>query len=56
MLNVFWLLLISAALMTAVVRLFAWRERWTAWSWLIVFLGSALVMGGLWMMTHGVPG
>jgi hypothetical protein len=55
-LSIFWLLLISAGLMTAVVRLIALRERWTLWSWLIVFLASALVLGGLWMMIQGAPG
>jgi hypothetical protein len=54
--SVFWLLLISAGLMTALVRLVALRERWTLWSWLIVFLASALVLGGLWMMIQGAPG
>lgn len=56
MLSIFWLLLISAGLMTAVVRLIALRERWTLWSWLIVFLASALVLGGLWMMIQGGSG
>jgi hypothetical protein len=55
-LSIFWLLLISAGLMTAVVRLIALRERWTLWSWLIVFLASALALGGLWMMIQGAPG
>lgn len=55
-LSIFWLLLISAGLMTAVVRLIALRERWTPWSWLIVFLASALVLGGLWMTIQGAPG
>lgn len=55
-LSIFWLLLTSAGLMTAAVRLIALRERWTAWSWLIVFLASALVLGGLWMMIQGAPG
>lgn len=54
--SIFWLLLIGAVLMTAVVRVIAMRERWTPWSWLIVFLASALVLGGLWMMIQGAPG
>lgn len=53
MLSVFWLLLVSAGLMTGLVRLIAMRERWTVWSWLIVFVASALVLGGLWMMIQG---
>lgn len=53
MLSIFWLLLVSAGLMTAVVRLIALGERWTLWSWLIVFLASALVLGGLWMVIQG---
>jgi len=55
-LRIFWLLLVSAGLMTAVVRLIALRERWTLWSWLIVFLASALVLAALWMMIQGAPG
>jgi hypothetical protein len=55
-LSIFSLLLVSAGLMTAVVRLIALRERWTLWSWLIVFLASTLVLGGLWMMIQGASG
>lgn len=54
--SIFWLLLVSAGLMTAVVRLIALSERWTQWGWLIVFLASGLVLGGLWVVIQGAPG
>ena len=48
-----WIFLLTGApvLMTVLVRLVAFRERWGVSSWAVVYLGSALSLGLIWTLS-----
>jgi hypothetical protein len=47
-----WLVILSSAAgaMTLLVRVAAIGERWVVSSWVVVYLGSALLLGVLWVL------